>query len=47
MDLVAGLVVGLVDFGMDGFVAGSIERKARLSKTLVGSSSSIMEKGKK
>ena len=40
------LVSGLVDFGMDGFVAGSEEESKTESKTLVGSSSSssIMEK---
>ena len=34
MDLVAGLVARLVDFGMDGFVVGSTERKARLRARL-------------
>ena len=28
------LVFGLVDFGMDGFVVGSTERKARLRARL-------------
>ena len=34
MDLAAGLVAGLVDFGMIGFVVGSTERKARLKARL-------------